>query len=96
MLNAPVRRIIQGRGGVSVQSDGRRWHGRRVVVALAPTLAGRIDYEPALPALRDQLTQRVPQGSVIKFEAVYDRPFWREQGLNGQSNSDRPPVQLHL
>ncbi len=92
VLRAPVRRISQSRGGVMVDSDAGVWRARRVIVALAPTLAGRIYYEPALPALRDQLTQRVPQGSVIKFEAVYDKPFWRAAGLNGQSYSDRPPV----
>ena len=65
-----------------------------MVVAVAPTLAGRIDYAPALPGLRDQLTQRVPQGSVIKFEAVYPTPFWRAAGLNGYSNSDQGPVRF--
>ncbi len=92
VLNAPVRRISQSRDGVVVDSGDGVWRARRVIVALAPTLAGRIYYEPALPALRDQLTQRVPQGSVIKFEAVYDTPFWRDDGLNGQSYSDQPPV----
>ncbi len=29
---------------------------------------------------------------MIKFEAVYPTPFWRAAGLNGYSNSDRPPV----
>ena len=29
---------------------------------------------------------------MIKFEAVYDKPFWRSAGLSGYSNSDRPPV----
>jgi monoamine oxidase len=94
MLDAPVRRISQSRSGVVVDSDQGAWRGQRVIVALAPTLAGRIDYEPALPALRDQLTQRMPQGSVIKFEAVYPKPFWRAAGLNGYSNSDRAPVRF--
>ncbi len=90
--SAPVRRITQGRGGMSVQTDAGTWHASRVIVAIAPTLAGRIDYEPAMPAQRDQLTQRVPQGSVIKYEAVYPTPFWRTAGLNGYTNSDRAPV----
>jgi monoamine oxidase len=94
VLRAPVRRISQGRSGVTVESDAGTWRAARVIVAVAPTLAGRIDYHPSLPALRDQLTQRVPQGSVIKFEAVYSRPFWRAAGLNGYSNSDRPPVRF--
>jgi monoamine oxidase len=94
VFDAPVRRITQDRGGASVQSDAGTWRARRVIVAIAPTLAGRIDYQPALPALRDQLTQRVPQGSVIKYEAVYPTPFWRKSGLNGYANSDRSPVRL--
>lgn len=92
VLNAPVRRIAQSGRGVIIETDRGTWRGQAVIVAVAPTLAGRIDYEPALPGLRDQLTQRVPQGSVIKFEAVYPRPFWRDAGLNGYSNSDRSPV----
>jgi monoamine oxidase len=94
VLQAPVRRISQSRSGVIVDSDRGAWRAKRVIVALAPTLAGRIDYEPALPAVRDQLTQRMPQGSVIKFEAVYPKPFWRAAGLNGYSNSDRGPVRF--
>jgi monoamine oxidase len=94
VLKAPVRRIAQSGGAVTVETDRGTWRGRRVIVAIAPTLAGRIDYAPALPALRDQLTQRVPQGSAIKFEAVYPKPFWRSAGLNGYSNSDRGPVRF--
>ncbi len=92
ILGAPVRRILHPRDGVSVVSDAGTWRARRVIVAIAPTLAGRIDYEPGLPAARDQLTQRMPQGSVIKFEAVYPKPFWRAEGLNGSSYAEAPPV----
>ena len=94
VLGTPVRRIRQSQSGVAVESDRGTWHGKRVIVAVAPALAGRIDYSPALPALRDQLTQRIPQGSAIKFEAVYPTPFWRHAGLNGYSNSDRAPVRF--
>src|SRR5262249_42057559 len=47
-----------------------------------------------LPASRDQLTQRVPMGSVIKCQAVYGAPFWREAGLTGQATSDTGPVKV--
>ncbi|MEO6858467.1 MAG: flavin monoamine oxidase family protein [Solirubrobacteraceae bacterium] len=92
VLSAPVRRILHPRSGVTVISDAGTWRARRVIVAIAPTLAGRIDYEPGLPAARDQLTQRVPHGSLIKFEAVYPKPFWRAEGLNGSSYGEAPPV----
>ncbi|MFL5824498.1 MAG: flavin monoamine oxidase family protein [Solirubrobacteraceae bacterium] len=91
-LDAAVHRIAQDRTGVSVHSEQGTWRARRVVVAVAPMLAGRIDYDPPLPANRDGLTQHVPQGSVIKYEAVYPRPFWRDHGLSGYTNSDRPPI----
>jgi monoamine oxidase len=94
VLNAPVRRIEQDSGGVNVVSDSGAWRARRVIVAVSPMLAGRIDYDPAMPALRDGLTQHVPQGSVIKFEAVYPTPFWRRDGLSGYANSDQQPVQF--
>ena len=41
-----------------------------------------------LPASRDQLTQRLPMASVGKAIAIYDTPFWRADGLNGQVVSD--------
>lgn len=75
-------------------SNGPTFDADRVIVTLPPTLAGRIDYAPALPSWRDQLTQRLPAGSVIKVYAVYDEPFWRRDGLNGQVGSDEGPVKV--
>jgi monoamine oxidase len=63
-------------------------------VSLPPTLAGRLVYSPALPSWRDQLTQRLPAGSVIKLYLVYDEPFWRADGLTGQAASDEGPVKV--
>jgi monoamine oxidase len=94
LLGQPVRVIEHGSHGVTVKTDHLTAHGKRVVVAIPPNLAGRIVYWPGLPALRDQLTQRMPIGSLIKTIAVYDRPFWRERGLNGQVTSDQGPVQV--
>ncbi len=92
MLNQPVRRISQGPKNAFVYADGATVKAKRVIVAIPPHLAGRIAYEPGLPAVRDQLTQRMPIGSLIKTIAVYDTPFWRGQGLNGQVTSDAGPV----
>ena len=91
---SPVQRIRQGRWGVAVEGEGFRVEARRVIVAMAPTLTGRLQYDPPLPGWRDQLTQRVPQGSVIKVQCVYDRPFWRDDGLAGQATSDTGPVKV--
>lgn len=98
-LGHPVRRIDHGDeagagGGVRVVADGLTVRARRAVVAIPPTLAGRIAYSPPLPADRDQLTQRMPAGAVIKCQAVYDEPFWRGDGLSGQVATSEPPVKV--
>jgi monoamine oxidase len=85
VLRSPVRRIHQGKHGVRVFSDRLTVDAKHVIVAIPPTLAGRIDYTPELPAKRDALTQRVPQGTLLKAAAVYDKPFWRDAGLTGQA-----------
>jgi monoamine oxidase len=95
VLGAPARRIVQTSSGVRVECDGGIVAtGKRLIVAMSPSMAGRLRYDPALPALRDQLTQRVPNGSIIKCEAVYDKPFWRDAGLSGQVVSDASPVRV--
>ena len=45
---------------------------------------GSIRFLPDLPPNRAQLDQRVPMGTVIKCMAVYDEPFWRDDGLSGR------------
>jgi monoamine oxidase len=61
-----------------------RVRARRAILAMAPALCGRLDFSPPLPGNRDQLGQRMPMGAVTKIHAVYDEPFWRADGLNGQ------------
>ncbi len=94
VLGAPVRRIAQEADGVRVVAEGAIATARRVLVAMSPTLATRLVFDPALPGLRDQLTQRTGQGAVIKCMAVYEQPFWRAAGLTGQATSDVGPVKL--
>ena len=93
---SPVRRIVMTPGYVDVISDRYVNRARQVIVALAPVLAGRIQYEPALPSLRDGLTQRMPQGHLVKVQAIYERPFWRGDGLSGSSISDVGPCNVTM
>ncbi|MEU1195415.1 FAD-dependent oxidoreductase [Streptomyces sp. NPDC005813] len=92
VLGAPVRSVTLSGGRYLVAADGTTVSARRVVVALPPPLAARIAYDPLLPADRDQLCQRLPMGSIGKAIAVYDTPFWRADGLNGQVVSDTGTV----
>ncbi len=87
VLDSPVRRIVQKKKGVTVYGKRATVKAKYVVVAVPPTLAGRIDYTPTLPAGRDTLTQRLSQGQLTKVAATYKKPFWREKGLNGSALS---------
>jgi monoamine oxidase len=82
-LGAPVRRITQTGSTVTVSSDAGEWSCEHVVVAVPPVLASRIVWDPLLPAEQDQLLTRLPFGTLMKCEAVYDEPFWRKDGLSG-------------
>ncbi|MFF3028015.1 flavin monoamine oxidase family protein [Microbacterium sp. NPDC057944] len=94
-LDTPVASIRHDGNGVTVATrNGTVFKADRVVVALPPTLAGRLQYAPPLPAWRDQLTQKLPAGTVAKTFAAYPTPFWRDRGLNGQAASDQGPVKV--
>jgi monoamine oxidase len=94
VLDSPVRRIMQERGRVLVESDRASVRAGAVVVTVPPALRGRIEYVPPLGPVHDGLSQRMPMGAVIKCHAVYDAPFWREAGLNGRAESDRGPCKI--
>jgi monoamine oxidase len=94
LLGTPVRGIEQSSSGATVVSDRVTVRARRVVVAIPPTLAGRISYDPILPFKRDQLTQRYGQGTLTKVAVVYKEPFWRAKGLTGSAVTTGFPISV--
>ncbi|MDF2578792.1 MAG: putrescine oxidase [Microbacterium sp.] len=87
LLGQPVRSIEYSDSGAVVRADEVTVRARHVVLALAPVLYNRISFSPPLPRLKHQMHQHFSMGFVIKVHAVYDRPFWREQGLSGTAFS---------
>ncbi len=84
----PVHAVEQDADSVRVTTAKGVHLASRVIIAIAPPLASAIHFTPALPHARDALHQRMPMGSVIKAWIAYDRPFWRDAGLNGFLSSD--------
>ena len=74
-------------GTATTGGSGLTVRARQAILALAPVLYDRISFVPALPRLQHQMHQHISMGFVIKVHAVYDRPFWREQGLSGTAFS---------
>jgi monoamine oxidase len=101
-LNTEVKAIqLEKAGGVTIEAgqiDGsvKTISAGAVILALPPRIvAERIAFSPALPdglraSLKDKPTWMAGQAKVV---AVYDRPFWREEGLSGQVTSWAGPLQ---
>ncbi len=89
-LGVPVRAIARRSDGVTVTAGDGEIEARAVVVALSPTLCSRIAWAPRLPPLRDRLQHRWLQGRGAKFYAIYDTPWWRDEGLLGEAFGDQP------
>ena len=95
-LNSPVAALEQDGTSVTLTVPGGEIRARRAIVAMAPDLAGRIAYTPRLAGRREQLTNRMASGALTKCTAVYERPFWRDDGLTGEALSDVGPARDDL
>ncbi|HYZ66506.1 MAG TPA: FAD-dependent oxidoreductase, partial [Mycobacterium sp.] len=95
-LSEPVRRIDQDAEGVTVRSDDMVVRAQRVIVAVPIAIASHIIYEPMLPVDRSFLHQRMPSGAIYKINVVYDEPFWRGDGLSGQSAAPGSPATVTI
>jgi monoamine oxidase len=84
-LGAPVRSIAQRSDRVLVEADGVSVTARRVVVTVPPALVLDIAFDPPLPSDRSELYRKSVAGPETKTLVVYDEPFWRGDGLSGQS-----------
>lgn len=85
-VTADVRNGVAHNGGagdVIVKSDDLEVHAKFVILAVPPNLYSRINYVPPLPRDQHVAHQHISMGLVIKVHAVYDTPFWREEGLSG-------------
>lgn len=88
-LNCPVERIEQNACGVQCHTPTGIATAPRAVVALPPPMRARLDLLPVgATAAAQAVAPCPPMGAIVKCVAVYDRPFWRERGLNGQAVLD--------
>jgi monoamine oxidase len=95
-LATPVREMRQDAAAVDVVSDRVTVRASRAVVAIPPVLAADIAWTPRLPTERELLLQKLPAGWTWKFALVYDEPFWRTDGLSGQSLAPGSPLAISI
>ena len=101
VLGAPVRAVGRDHAGVTLVAERADGDGdvlevraERAVVAMPPCLSAGWSWDPPLGGMRSQLAQRSPMGAVTKVHAVYDSPFWRDDGLNGQLLADEGAMRI--
>lgn len=94
-FNQVVNKISQDHTGVQVYTQGEIYHADKVIVAMPPAISGCLRYEPSLPSARYMLSQRAHiAGRDLKFVLMYEKPFWRSEGLSGAFMSDLGPVNV--
>ena len=91
-LAAPVHRITQRDGHAVVHTGRGKVRAKRVIVAAPPPMVLDIDWHPQLPRRREELLRHLDMGQLMKCDAVYEKPFWREAGLNGFGIADSGAV----
>jgi monoamine oxidase len=94
VVGAPVTSVRQDAGGVSVTCGATTHRARKLIVTASPALLPRIEWHPRLPEAWADLARRAQLGNVAKVHAVYERPFWRDDGLSGEVVSDDGPVEF--
>lgn len=95
-LETPVTAVTQRADRVEVASDAVTVTARRVVLALPRVLAAGIRFEPALPADHALLLHKVPAGTEVKTVAIYDEPFWRDDGMSGATVATDDLIEITL
>ena len=79
---------------VEIGSNTGDVSAREAVIALPPSLVSEISFEPGLPAEHAGLARSWQGGNLIKVTAVYEKPFWRENGLSGEGVATTGPVSV--
>jgi monoamine oxidase len=83
---------------ITVDVDGpsgqTRVRAKHVALAIPPRLAAELKYSPELPLEVMQTLAATPtwMAGHAKLFAVYDEPFWRQQGLCGTALSQSGPL----
>ncbi|WP_193175162.1 flavin monoamine oxidase family protein [Oricola nitratireducens] len=94
-LSMPVSMVRHSDDGVEIEAGTATLRARRLILALPPSRAAKLDFSPALPArLRSALGGWRP-GNVIKIFLRFETAFWRDRGLNG-TVSWRHPAGLYV
>jgi monoamine oxidase len=96
VLDSPVQSVTQTKETVAVTSLRATVTARHLVMALPRALAAGIRFDPVLPADHVLLIHQIPAGTELKSVAVYDEPFWRHDGISGNTVATDDEIEISL
>jgi monoamine oxidase len=98
-LNTAIMGLHQSGQQVIAKTNQSEIEAAHVVLAVPPRIAAQlISFDPQLPPAALTALQNIPtwMAGQAKALAVYDTPFWRDDGLSGDASSRRGPmVEVH-
>ncbi|KAE8375256.1 amine oxidase [Aspergillus bertholletiae] len=87
-LDTAVQSIVQSPDGVVVYSTaGHVFRARKAIVAFSTPLYKKISFDPPLPPPAALLVSSTALGYYSKVMVSYSRPWWKDKGLSGASQS---------
>jgi monoamine oxidase len=84
-LNTPVSFINQFDNYIMLGNDTFSVKAKKVILTVPFPVVKNIKFTPELPIEKKMLINAMEMGTVIKIHAIYSTPFWRNQGLSGNS-----------
>lgn len=83
-FNEPVTSIDYSDFDVKITTAAnRRYAASAVIMAIPPAVAASIHFAPELPPKRLCIQRRYIPFSRLKFQVVFERAFWRDEGWSG-------------
>ena len=97
-LSKQITALSQSTDSIVATTANDRFTAKRAVLALPLRLAKQITFSPALPETAQEFMQSTAtwMAGQAKVIALYNTPFWRDDGLSGDAMSRRGPmVEIH-
>jgi monoamine oxidase len=94
-LNMPVVAVEEtgdGTGVVVRTKMGEKFSARKVIVSVPTPVYKYIHWSPALPGEKMSVAKQIRYGSYAKYIVLFKKPFWRDAGCCGLSQSFIGPI----
>jgi monoamine oxidase len=88
LLGHVVAEIHQSEKEVSVIGKDFSFSAKKVIIAIPPPLVSGIRFQPPLSTEKTTAISHINMGKVGKCFAIYEKPFWRNDGFSGQILAD--------